>query len=89
MLTGALSRLENSWPIACVIAPTGPGMETTRPEAIEVRIGVVFAGAFLEQLDELDGQVVNVKGIRWNQRDDFTNQRHLIDVMFDPAITLG
>jgi hypothetical protein len=88
LLTGNLARLENSWPIACIVTASEETDSGIRLDTVEIRIGLVFAGAFLKQLDDFDGQVVNVKGIRWNQRDDVTNQRHLIDVMFDPVITL-
>jgi hypothetical protein len=88
MLTGALSRLENSWPISCVITSSAPaGDDEARPQVVELRIGVVFAEMFLEYLDTLDGEVVCAEGIRWNQHDDMTNRRQLIDVMFDPIIT--
>jgi hypothetical protein len=88
-ITISLVPADHAWPIAGVISSVPSiGSRLAQNDIVEVRIGIMFAEAFLHDVEALDGQLISARGTRWSQRDDTSTRRQLIDVMFDPIITL-
>jgi hypothetical protein len=88
-ITISLVPADHAWPIAGVISSSPSiGSHLAQNDIVEVRIGIMFAEAFLHDVGALDGQLISARGTRWSQRDDTSTRRQLIDVMFDPIIAL-
>jgi hypothetical protein len=76
-----------SWPISCVVTASSADA-TASGDAVEIRIDSLLADQFAAELDTWNERTIAVEGIRWTQRDDDVRRRHLIDVMFNPIISI-